>query len=83
MIELLRLADKLQETLNDKEHELSSQSNYTSYTMAEVKNRQNDINYFRLSIKEVDTNPFSKQTIIKNFTENANKIYEDIKKLNN
>lgn len=78
MKELELLVNRLQEVLEQKEKELSSQLDYNTYSMGHIQNRRLEIQSFSSSIKEVSNDPFLKGQIIENFTKEANRIMKEI-----
>ena len=83
MKELEKLVNLMQDKKKKKEEQLSSQENYSAYTMGNLNNKRVEVKSYKNFIKEVSPDPSLKKEIIKNFTIEAKKIIEEINQIKN
>ncbi|MGA3015182.1 MAG: hypothetical protein ABSD71_14230 [Bacteroidales bacterium] len=81
MKELEALVIKLNETLNKKEKELSSQERYDAHTQGHLKNKKDEIIAFKNSIQNLSKDPYLRKQIIDNYTKVAIRIIKDIENI--
>ena len=81
MKELYDLSEQLENELSQKEKELQEKNDCSIYLVDNLENRKKDVLAFTDSIKHVSKDPFLKNEIIKNYSNEAKKIKEEIRQI--
>jgi translation initiation factor 2B subunit (eIF-2B alpha/beta/delta family) len=81
MKEIENEINELKERLKKKEDELFRSGNLNAYKQGEINNRCRDIKWLESRFKDRERNPAHRNTVLKNFKEEANKIKNDIEKI--
>ncbi|SDG11274.1 hypothetical protein [Mucilaginibacter gossypii] len=74
MKELEEIVNDLKHCLAEKEEEITSNPNVSSYAVSALQNRQLEVALFEKSTREVTSDPTQKANIITNFTIGAKEL---------
>ena len=83
MKELEILVKKMNDVLNEKEEELSSQEGFNQHSKDFISNKREQILSFSNGIKDLVKDPFLKKKIICDFTKDADRIINEIRMIKN